>query len=53
MLDGASPQLCKDFYPHAGEDDYKSIDKGRNQKVYAFVDIEPLLDTYLKPKRTE
>ena len=50
MLDGASPQLCKEFFPRAKKDDYKAIDKGKNREVFAFVDIEPLLDTYLKPK---
>lgn len=50
LLEGASPQLCKDFYPHAGPDDYKAIDKGKNREVKKFVEIEPLLDTYLKPK---
>lgn len=48
MLDGASPKLCKDFYPHLVNDEYKAIDKGKNQKVFAFVDVEPLLETYLK-----
>ena len=47
MLEGASPQLCKEFYPELMNDEYKAIDKGKNQEVYSFVDIEPLLDTYL------
>ena len=50
LLEGASPQLCKDFYPQAGTDDYKAIDKGKNREVQSFVAIEPLLDTCLKPK---
>ena len=48
MLDGASPQLCKEFYPHAGKDDYKAIDKGKNKEVQAFVKVEPILDRYVK-----
>lgn len=47
MLDGASPQLCKTFYPNLNGDEYKAIDKGKNKEVQAFVKIEPLLDTYL------
>lgn len=52
MLEGASPQLCKDFYRYAGPDDYKAIDKGKNKEVLKFLAIEPLLDMYLKPKET-
>lgn len=48
MLDGASPQLCKTFYPNLKGDEYKAIDKGKNQEVQAFGKIEPLLETYLK-----
>jgi len=50
MIDGASPQLCKEFYPGLKGDEYKAIDKGKNQEVQSFMDVEPLLDTYLKPK---
>lgn len=48
MLDGASPQLCKMYYPNANEDAYKAIDKGRKGDVQAFKDIEPLLDIYVR-----
>ena len=48
MLDGASPKLCREFYPNAKGDEYKAIDKGKNQNVDGFVKIEPLLDTYLR-----
>lgn len=47
LLDGASPQLCNLYFPHAKGDSYKAIDKGRNGDVKAFVDIEPLLETYI------
>ena len=47
LLDGASPQLCNLYFPHAKGDTYKAIDKGRNGDVKAFVDIEPLLETYI------
>jgi len=47
MLDGASPQLCKTFYPNLKGDEYKAIDKGKNKEVQAFVKVEPLLDTYI------
>ena len=56
MLKGPATKLCKEFYPHAGEDDYKAINKGKKANesgdLKCFVEIEPLLDTYLKPKRT-
>lgn len=48
MLDGASPQLCKMFYPNLKGDEYKAIDKGKNKEVQAFVKVEPLLEAYLK-----
>ena len=53
MLKGASTQLCKDFYPDCGADDYKAINKGKNpwRDLKSFAEIEPLLDIYLKPKK--
>ena len=53
MIDGASPKLCKDFFPRLVNDEYKAIDKGKKGEVYSFKDVEPLLDTYLKPKNTK
>ena len=57
MLQGSSKHLCKTFYPRLVNDDkvYKNIDRGRKpgKDLYCFVDIEPLLDTYLKPKETK
>lgn len=50
MLEGASPKLCREFFPRSQADDYKAIDKGRNREVLRFEEITPLLDTYLKPK---
>lgn len=52
MLDGASPQLCKEYYPRLGNDEYKAIDKGRTGGVAAFVKIEPLLEMYVKTNIT-
>jgi len=43
-----SPALCKEFYPRAGEDDYKAIDKGRNEPPASFKKIEPLLEKFLR-----
>lgn len=48
MLKGASTKLCKEFYPHAGADDYKAINKAKNRELSGFTEIEPLLDTYLR-----
>ena len=57
MLKGPATKLCKEFYPNAKVDDYKSINKGKkaNERddLKCFVEIEPLLDTYLKPKKTK
>ena len=50
MLDGASPKLCRTFFPNLQGDEYKAIDKGRNRDVQRFEDITPLLDTYLNQK---
>ena len=50
MLDGASPSLCRTFFPHLHGDEYKAIDKGRNKDIMGFEEITPLLDTYVKPK---
>ena len=48
MLEGASTPLCRQFYDHPREDDYKHIDRGRSGVLKSFMEIEPLLDTYLK-----
>lgn len=55
MLKGAATKLCKEFYPHAGVDDYKAINKGKKPEkdLKSFAEIKPLLDTYLKPKNTK
>ncbi len=55
MLEGSSKHLCEVFYPNLNlvNDDkiYKNIDRGRKpDDLYCFKEIEPLLDTYLKPK---
>lgn len=47
MLEGASPQLCKEYYPRLQNDEYKAIDKGRTGGVDAFVKIEPLLEKFV------
>jgi len=43
-----SPALCKEFYPKAGDDDYKAIDKGRKEPSGAFKKIIPLLEKFLR-----
>lgn len=50
LLDGASPTLCREFFPKLRGDEFKAIDKGKNQEVKSFEEITPLLDTYLKKK---
>lgn len=55
MLEGSSKHLLQVFYPNLNlvNDDkiYKNIDRGRKpDDLYSFKEIEPLLDTYLKPK---
>ena len=54
MLKGPATKLCKEFYPKAGVDDYKAINKGKKANesgdLKSFAEIEPLLDRYLKPK---
>ena len=53
MLDGASPSLCNTFFPHLHGDEYKAIDKGRNENIKGFEEITPLLDTYVKPNKSK
>lgn len=49
LLSGASPSLFKMFFPRGGGlDDYKAIDKGKNDPPAAFRKIEGLLERYLK-----
>ena len=54
MLKGPATKLCKEFYPKAGVDDYKAINKGKKANesgdLKSFAEIEPLLDRCLKPK---
>ena len=58
MLEGSSKHLLQVFYPNLNlvNDDkiYKNMDRGRNPgtDLKCFTEIEPLLDTYLKPKET-
>lgn len=33
MLEGASPTLCRTFFPRLHGDEYKAIDKGRNRDI--------------------
>lgn len=49
MLRGSSPALCRTFYPHCGEDDYKAIDKGRSDALQLLRNVEPLLLRFLLP----
>ena len=43
-----SPALCKEFYPNAGDDDYKAIDKGRTEPPANFAKVIPLLERFLR-----
>lgn len=43
-----SPALCKEFYPKAGDDDYKAIDKGRTEPPANFQKVVPLLERFLR-----
>lgn len=43
-----SPALCKEFYPKAGDDDYKAIDKGRTEPPANFAKVVPLLERFLR-----
>lgn len=53
MLVGASPSLCNTFFPRSKGDEYKAIDKGRNENIKGFEEITPLLDTYVKPNKSK
>lgn len=48
LISGASPALCKLFFTRCGQDDYKAIDKGKNDPSASFMKIESLLEKYLK-----
>ncbi len=43
-----SPALCKEFFPKAGEDDYKAIDKARTEPPANFRKVIPLLERFLR-----
>ena len=43
-----SPALCKEFYPKAGNDDYKAIDKARTEPPANFAKVVPLLERFLR-----
>lgn len=47
LLSGASPKLCKDFFPSCKGDEYKTIDKGKKGQPKKFAEVFPLLETYL------